>query len=103
MSIIENKLNENNFNILSMENDPDTGNSRLEVNHNLHPEDNVIIDLIVSQDGSENIEMQFTGPDVWTDEEATGVLQEVMDVLVDIIKAKIGEDEEEITEENQDA
>ena len=103
--IIEDVLQENNFTILSVEQDPEKPITYMEINHNLHPEENIQILVIGKEEnGEETMEMQFNGPDVWTDEEAKGVLQEVMDTLIDIIERAVETDVfQEMTGQNQES
>jgi hypothetical protein len=102
--LVDEVLAENNFTITGMESDPDKDITRLSVVHNLHPEDSIFIDIVSKDENGEDImEMQFTGPEVWTDEEATQVLQEVMDTLVKVVEKAIGDEvEEAIPDEPQD-
>ena len=85
-------LEENNFQITNVEQiSPEM--TKLTVIHNLHPEEEIQIDIVSRvEDGEEVMEMQFTGPDVWTDEEAKQVLQEVMDTLVKVIEKGLEEE-----------
>ena len=81
------KLQEKQFQILDMEQDPDSSTLVLTVIHEIHPEVEVFISLIsMDEDGNDTMEMKFDGPDDYTDMEAKQVLQEVMDTLVEIIE-----------------
>lgn len=85
--IVTEVLEEQNFEILSMEPIPEKHTTRLIVVHDIHPENEVFVDLVsIDENGEEVLEMQFTGPDEWTDEEAKQCLQDVMNTLVKIIE-----------------
>ena len=101
--LIQEVLESRNFVITEMESDPDKGITRLHVYHNTHPEDLVYVDLVAAiNEGSEEetVEMQFQGPDVYTEDEARQVLQEVMDTLVTVIETGIEQDMSEIFPED---
>jgi len=91
--IVESVLEGENFEIISMEPIPDKDITRLTIVHDIHPDDEVTVDLVAKdEDGNDIMEMQFTGPDIWSDEEAKQCLQEVMDTLVKVIEEAIDKD-----------
>lgn len=95
------KLQEQNFQILDMTTDPETEFLVLTVVHNIHPDIEFNITLITKDaSGDDTMEMQFNGPDDFTDEEAKQILQEIMDVLINIIKTAV-EDGESIPVEDE--
>jgi hypothetical protein len=86
------KLSEQDFNILDMVPEPETGFLVLRMTHNLHPNVEFTVTLItLDSEGNDTMEMRFDGPDDFTDEEAKQVLQEVMDILIHIIEQSIGD------------
>ncbi len=83
-------LQDENFTIVDVSVDQDTNNTTFIVVHDLHPEDEVRVQLVSNEaDGEDSMQLQFEGPDNWTDEEAKQVLQEVMDTIVKIIEEVI--------------
>jgi hypothetical protein len=98
------KLAETNFEILEIDNDPDTGNIDLKIKHDIHPDIEVLIKLITKEDsGDDTMEMEFIGPDEYTDEEAKQVLQDIMDFLVGAIEKALEEVPTPVdTDENSD-
>jgi len=112
---VEDIFQEKNFDIISLDNTENPDIVRMTVVHDLHPEAEVIIEIISKKEVNENgeeeevMEMQFTGPDEYTDEEAKQVLEEVMKTFVEIIEKAIPEEpkipesnEESNEEENED-
>jgi len=95
------QLIEQDFNILDMVQDPETDILVLTIVHDLHPDDEFKVSLISKdEDGNDTMQMQFDGPDIYTEEEAKQVLQEVMDVLVTIIENALVDLPDETLEEN---
>ncbi len=88
-------LQDENFTIVDLEVDTETDETTFIIIHNLHPEDEVRIKLVTNKDakeegdGEDAMQLQFTGPDQWTDDEAKQVLHEVMDVITKIIEKAI--------------
>lgn len=96
------KLGEQPFQIINMEQDPESGNMVLTVIHEIHPDIEVSVSLISkTEDGEDTMELQFDGPEDYTDEEAKQVLQEVMNTLVTIIESSV-EDNPEPVESPED-
>ena len=94
---VDSILSEERFSVLAMESDPEEKFTRLVVVHEVHPEDEVFIDILTKDEDDEDIlEMQFSGPDTWTEEEAKEVLQDVMDTFVKIIESAVADGENEI-------
>jgi hypothetical protein len=97
------KLLETDFEILDMVTDPDSGDIELKVKHDIHPDIEVIIKLVTPKDDDDVMEMEFFGPDDYTDEEAKRVLQDVMDFLVETIEKALDEVPTPVsTDENSD-
>jgi len=97
-------LGDSNFEIVGLET-PEENITRLTIVHELHPDDEVQIDIVSkTEDGEDVMEMNFTGPDIWTDEEAKAVLQQVMDTLVRVIETALEEEPpaEESSEESSE-
>ncbi len=89
-------LQDYNFTIVELISDPDTKNTVFKIVHDLHPEDEVTIKLISEgEDGEDAMNLQFEGPDEWTEDEATMVLNEVMEMIIYVIEQTVeGEDGE---------
>ena len=86
-------LQEESFEILSMEQDPDTDILVLTMVHDLHPDNQFTVSLVSKdEEGNDVMNMQFDGPDEYTETEAKQVLQEVMDTLVVIIEKALDND-----------
>ncbi len=85
-------LQDEKFTIVNLEVDPDTNETSFIVVHDLHPEDEVEVRLVSKdEDGEDSMQLQFSGPDSYTDEEAKVVLHEVMEVILKIIDKAIAE------------
>jgi len=91
---VVNKLLDSDFEILEMIREPDSEDITLRVIHDIHPETEVMIKLVTGSDENNNevTTMLFEGPDIYTDEEAEKVLQDVMDFLVTTIESAVIED-----------
>jgi len=66
--------------------DPKTEHQFVDIRHNLHPEETVRVE-IVELEGTEDgqVELRFTGPDCWMEDEAQTVLQEILDAITAIL------------------
>ncbi len=97
-AIIENY----NFTIVDMIEQPDENKTGFIIIHDIHPEEEVEIFLISKDENGEDVmTMDFNGPDVYTNDEAKAVLQEVMDMFVEVIRAaSIEEESRSLEEEN---
>jgi hypothetical protein len=97
------KLLETDFEILDMVTNPESGDIELKIKHDLHPDIELIIKLITRKDDEDVMEMEFMGSDEYTEEEATKVLQDVMDFLVSAIERALEEVPTPVsTDENSD-
>jgi hypothetical protein len=85
------KLAEIDFEIIDMVSDPESGDMELRIKHDLHPDIEVTIKLVTSKNDDDVMEMEFIGPDDYTDDEAKKVLQDVMDFLVSTIERALEE------------
>jgi len=84
-------LLDKNFDILRIDVETEHITSFLIV-HDLHPEEEIDVRLVSQQeDGNDAMELQFNGPDVYTDEEAKVVLNDVMQALIEIIEIAVEE------------
>ncbi len=86
-------LQNEKFTIVDLSVDPVTSDTVLIIIHDLHPEDEVTVKLVSDKvDGEDSMQLQFEGPDCWTDAEAKRVLNEVMEVIMKIIEKAVEED-----------
>ena len=84
-------LLDKNFDIISITANDEHNTSFLIV-HDLHPEEEIDVRLVSQQEeGDDAMELQFSGPDVYTDEEAKIVLNDVMQALIEIIEIAVEE------------
>jgi len=84
--IVSEILLDENFTIVELKTDPETSDTLLTIIHDLHPEDEILVKLVsTKEDGEDSMQLQFEGPDNWTDEEAKTVLNEVMEVMSKVI------------------
>ncbi len=89
-------LQDYNFTIVELIADPDTTDTTFVIVHDLHPEDEVTIKLISEgEDGEDAMNLQFQGPDEWTEDEAKIVLNEVMEMIITVIEQSVEGKEED--------
>jgi len=90
-----NILEQENFTIIDTLPEEDNLIKGFIIIHDLHPEEEITISFVEEDSNGEKLDkMEFTGPDVYTEEEAKQVLQEVMDVFTKIVVDSIDEGSE---------
>ena len=62
---------------------------RLIIIHDLHPEDPITVFVVDDPENDTVSLLEFEGPDVWTEEEAKGVLQQIMNALVEMVESYV--------------
>ncbi len=88
-------LQDEKFTIVDVSVDPETDETSFTVVHDVHPDDEVQIKLVSNEeDGKDSMTLEFNGPDIYSDEEAKEVLNEVMEVIVKIVEQAVKELEE---------
>jgi len=91
------------FEIVLLEANPETNDLVMTVVHDIHPEIETKVSLVTkNEDGEDVMNLQFDGPDEYTKEEATKVLQEVMDALVIMIEKALVADVEDVPDVPKD-
>lgn len=85
-NLVTSMMDDYDFTILSIDPVEDEKITQFIVVHDLHPEEEVTLRLVSkTEEGEEVMNMEFNGPDIYTEDEGKQVLQEVMDFLVAVI------------------
>ncbi len=83
-------LQDEKFTIVEIVTDPETENLTFTIVHDMHPDDELVIELVSNEsDGEDSMQLRCEGPDSYTEVEAKQVLQEVMDVIVKVVEEAI--------------